>query len=572
MKRFLLFILISGVITSCTEVLDKGPLDEVTEDQYWTTVTDLELYINQFYPSLGRHLAYYQMDNHSDNLQLNSPSSVLNGSRSVPESGGGWEWDNIRDINYFIENAPNVTEGDQADLDQYIGEGYFFRAYFYFQKVQRFGDVPLFDEVLNTDSEGLQAPRDPRNVVVDSILADLDRSIELLREKSQLPANRVNRESALLFKSRVALYEGTWEKYHAGTEFGVEGSDGRQYLQIAAETANLLIESGAYGIYSTGNPDSDYWQLFNQTDLSDNEEVILSVVVDPSMDLGTFSWSYLNGQRSASGSGVTKQLVDSYLDEEGKPISVSDIYQGDTTIVQVVQNRDPRLKQTIWVPGTVRLDYGDSEVIFENPALVGGDATSTGYMVRKGSTTDPDQNAGTSSDELGATDGIIFRYAEALLNYAEAKAELGTLTQADLDKSVNLLRERAGIAPLNINVGHTDPNWNFPDLSPIINEIRRERRVELALEGYRFDDLMRWAAGDLIQGMKLKGARFIRGESFPGIQDRLGDIKVDENRYIWHFKNSVPNGFEFDKTRDYLYPIPTNELTLNENLTQNPGW
>ncbi|HLR32950.1 MAG TPA: RagB/SusD family nutrient uptake outer membrane protein, partial [Fodinibius sp.] len=219
-------------------------------------------------------------------------------------------------------------------------------------------------------------------------------------------------------------------------------------------------------------------------------------------------------------------------------------------------------------------NYQPDPLIFDTPPLEKGgtDMSTTGYMIRKGSTPDPDQNQGSSSSRYGEVDGMVFRYAEVLMNYAEAKAELGTLTQADLDQSINLIRERAGMPPLSINVGFTDPDWNFPDLSPIINEIRRERRIELALEGFRDDDLMRWAAADeIIQGSRWKGAKFIPGVSFPEIEDQISNIPVDENNYIDRYQNAM-SSFGFDASRDYLYPIPTNEISLNDSLTQNPGW
>lgn len=198
--------------------------------------------------------------------------------------------------------------------------------------------------------------------------------------------------------------------------------------------------------------------------------------------------------------------------------------------------------------------------------------TTTGYMVRKGSTVDPTQNTGSSTDRYGKVDGMVFRYAEALLNFAEAKAELGTITQGDLDRSINLIRQRAGMPDLTVEVGFVDPQWDFPSLSPIINEIRRERRVELAFEGFRHDDLMRWRAAHLFQGIRLKGARFIKGVSFPEIEDQISEIPVDDQNYIDRYQAVIPSGFSFDENRDYLFPIPTNELTLNENLDQNPGW
>lgn len=573
MRRIILILFLSNLAFGCTDVLDKGSLDEVTEQTYWTSAADLELNVNQFYPQLGGTINYFTLDVHSDNLQPLSPSEVLDGSRSVPESGGGWGWGNIREINYFLENASNVTEGAQSDIDQYLGEGYFFRAYFYFQKVKRFGAVPWYDEVLNIDSEELYAPREPRNVIVDHIIEDLDAAIERLQDRSQVGANRVNLESALALKSRVALYEGTWEKYHAETVFGVDGSNGEAYLQLAVDASERLINSGNLGLYSTGNPGEDYWQLFNRSDLTGNQEAILVESVDPEVDLGTWNWTYLNGERGR-GTGLTKQLVQSYLDTDGRPISISDEYEGDATLEETVTNRDPRLRQTMWVPGQVQIDNQPDPLIFDFPPLHkgGSDMATTGYMIRKGSTPDPDQNQGSSSSRYGEIDGMVFRYAEVLLNYAEAKAELGTLTQADLDKSINVIRERVGMPPLSINVGYTDPNWNFPDMSPIMNEIRRERRIELALEGFRDDDLLRWAAaGEIIQGNRWKGARFIQGVSFPEIEDQISDIPVDEDNYIDRYQNSM-SSFGFDESRDYLYPLPTNEISLNDNLSQNPGW
>lgn len=579
MKRAILILTLAGSFFGCSpeDVLNKPLLDELSEETYWNSATDLRLFINQFYTSLRGNNTFYNLDSDSDNLKPANPSRVLEGSRGIPSSGGGWYWGNIRELNYFLENAPEAvpgTGGTQAELDHFLGEGYFFRARYYFTLLRDFGDLPIYNKVLNVDSEELYASREPRNEVVDFIIEDLNKAIELMQEKGEVPVGRLTKGAALLLKSRVALYEGTWEKYHAGGPFGVDGSNGENYLQMAVSAAETLIDNGNYEIYSTGNPEEDYYNLFSSDDLSGNEEVILFQEVDPSLNLGTGQWVYLNGLRGGA-TGVTKELVDDYLAMDGLPISISDRYEGDSTLTQTVENRDPRLEQTIWTPGQVQLNTQPDPVIFEVPTLDEGSSSlaTTGYMIRKGSTTDPEQNTGSSTDNYGKTDVIVYRYAEALLNFAEAKAELGTITQEDLDKSINVLRERVGLPPLEINVGFTDPSWDFPDLSPIINEIRRERRIELALEGFRFDDLMRWAAADeIIQGERWKGARFIEGVSFPSIESRLGGIPLDEQNYIDRYQNALPNGFEFDENRDYLSPIPTDELSLNENLEQNPGW
>jgi len=572
MKSIIITFFAGIVLVSCHSVLDKTPLDEITEVTFWNSATDLELYINGFYPMLRGNVNYYNNDNASDNMQPISPNNILDGTRSVPATGGGWGWADIREINYFLANAVDVTEGNQADINHFLGEGHFFRAFLYFAKVKRFGDVPWYDQVLNIDSDELYAPREKRNVIVDNIIADLDKAISMLKNRSEIGATRINKESALLFKSRVALYEGTWEKYHSGTPFGVEGSNGEKYLNLAAEAAEELMNIDGAELFSTGDPASDYFNLFGQDDLSGNSEALLIETVDPTQDLGTWTWTYLNGQRG-QGTGITKSMVQDYLDIHGIPISISDVYQGDETLDQVVENRDPRLNQSMWTPGKVSIS-SDPPVIFEVPPLEKGasDMSTTGYMVRKGSTTDPDQNTGSSTDRYGKVDGMVFRYGEALLNFAEAKAELGTLTQGDLDRSINLLRARSGMPDLTMEVGFVDPAWDFPSLSPILNEIRRERRVELAFEGFRHDDLMRWRAAHIFQGKRLKGSRFIKGVSYPELEDQISGIPVDDNNYIDRYQSDIPNGFSFDENRDYLFPLPTNELTLNENLEQNPGW
>ncbi len=572
MKYITTILIAAFSFVSCHSVLDKTPLDEITEATFWNSAKDLELYINVFYPSLRGNVNYHTLDNNSDNLQPISPNNILDGTRSVPATGGGWGWADIRRVNYFLENAPTVTEGNQADINHFLGEGYFFRAILYFDKVRMFGDVPWYDKVLNIDSEELYAPREPRNVIVDNILADMDQAIALLKTRSGIGDTRLNKESALLFKARVCLYEGTWEKYHAGTPFGVQGSNGDKYLNLAVQAAQELMNMDGVGLFSTGNPQTDYFDLFGMDDLSGVNEALMVETVDPTQDLGTWTWTYLNGQRG-NGTGMTLSLVQDYLDNQGLPIALSNVYQGDETLSEVVENRDPRLNQSMWTPGKVSI-ASNPPVIFRVPPLEkgGSDMSTTGYMIRKGSTTDPEQNTGSSTDNYGKVDGMVFRFGEALLIFAEAKAELGTITQQDLDNSINLLRDRVGMPHLTLDVGFMDPNWDFPELSPLINEIRRERRVELAFEGFRHDDLMRWRAGHIIQGTRPKGAKFILGVSFPEIEDQIRGIAVDENNYIDRYRNVIPNGYSFNENRDYLSPLPTNELTLNSNLVQNPGW
>jgi hypothetical protein len=230
------------------------------------------------------------------------------------------------------------------------------------------------------------------------------------------------------------------------------------------------------------------------------------------------------------------------------------------------------LSQTIFTPGTVISTNRAGnlpDVIFENPDFVNSANPPTGYELYKGHNTDATQQVENSTQGL-----IYFRFGEAMLNFAEAKAELGTITQADIDKSINLLRDRVGMIHLVIGNINNDPDWDFPALSPIINEVRRERRVELACEGFRHDDIFRWAAaGKLILNWKPKGAKLEQWLTlFPA--EILNKHPVNTNGYIEPFLNisSMATGYKFKVNRDYLSPLPSDQLVLNPKLSQNPQW
>src|SRR5690606_14904907 len=254
---------------------------------------------------------------------------------------------------------------------------------------------------------------------------------------------------------------------------------------------------------------------------------------------------------------LTKSLADSYLSIDGKPISVSPLFQGYATLEDEMQNRDPRFRQTISPPDAIwrlREDGGidyfselyddlNTGVQYNSPA---------GYLIRKGY----NPRVIYHVPQYEETPGIIYKYSEVLLNFAEAKAELGTITQSDIDNSINKLRDRVGMPHLMLGSITYDPDWNFPDLSPIINEIRRERRVELATEGLRSLDIRRWAAADeLIVGQRPKG--------FLAAQLDVNPYPVDQNGYLDPYQNQIPNGYGFDVNRDYLDPIPKTQIELN---------
>jgi hypothetical protein len=353
---------------------------------------------------------------------------------------------------------------------------------------------------------------------------------------------------ALALKARICLWEGTYRKY-----FGV--GDETIYLQQATDAAEQIMASGQFDIYSTGNPQSDYYNLFIQDELQGNPEAIM-----PMRYLTTVLTNNFDRQLGEAGDGYSKDFARSFLCTDGKPTSLSSLYKGDNTPDDEATNRDPRYKQQIATRG---FDFLNGDII--TLPRIGTSVTSTGYQPIKGrSSSLAAWNAGQSTFDV-----FIFRYAETLLIEAEAKAELGLCTQTVLDNTINKLRDRVGMPHMIIASLVKDPKSDFPALPVLIDEIRRERRIELGSEGFRFDDMHRWRAGTLINnsetalGMKLTPA--LRAQ-YPA--DQVSNIVVDGNNYI----KVYPGITRTWNDKLYLNPLPIQELTLNPNLKQNPGW
>lgn len=551
---------------SCKKAfLNRYPLDTITEPVFFKTPNDLKIYLNQFY---DRSL-FPIMDKGRGDLTTDiyivegSINQRLQGLRTVA-NGQALNYANVRSINYFFENYQKC-EADFKDYKQYLGEAHFFRAMFYFTLLKGFGDVPWIDKVLNTTSPELYGERTPRNITADHIIEDLDQAALHLSEEKGNGHSRINKWIALMFQSRVALYEGTWEKYHNGTPFGVASANPDKYFNKAIEAANKVMVSGLYDIYSTGKPNADYNDLFGLRDYSANKEVMFWTKMNPA--LGIHSHSKLYRLETPEGYGLTKELADAYLCVDGKPISKSTLFKGYDNLTLEMEGRDPRFAQTIFGPeapwyinpaGTVR-KWQEAYV----KLYTGGTFSSaTGYVRRK------DYNPVTSYHDLNfeETPSIQYRYAEVLLNYIEAKAELGQLTQLDIDKTIKKLRDRIGMPNLLLAGIENDPNWDFPALSPILNEIRRERKIELAMEDFRWDDIARWAAADeLIIGKRPKGAKASQFATKPA-------LPIDVNGFLDPYQSALPAGYEFRPDRDYLNPIQQSQITLNGKLKQNPGW
>ncbi len=559
------------IFNACNDdFLDRTPLDQVGSTDFFKSPADLMTYVNQFYTrSMFPYFREHGGDFGSDNAITNDIDPWLDGTMTLDDARN-INFSNVRAINYFFDNYERVEEkADLEEYQQYLGEAYFFRAMIYFSLLQQYGDIQWYTTTLGTQSPELYDPRTPRNVVADNIIATLDTASLYLTEEKTDGCSRINKWIALLIQSRVALYEGSWEKYHNGTPFGVSNADPDKYFNKVIESTTAIMNSGLYGIYSTGDPASDYHELYILRDYSSNSEVMFWRKFDNLLGKGE---AVFRNQPNHQGEfpydhSYTKELADSYLCTDGKPISVSPLFQGYSSIQVEMQNRDPRLYQTIASPDVPWFIYENGtmqtwgEVVYDLLNTSAQYNSPAGYVNRKGYNPLKIYHV----PQYEETPAIIYKYDEVLLNYAEAKAELGSITQSDIDKTIKLLRDRVGMPNLNLSSITVDPSWSFPDLSPIINEVRRERRVELAAENLRLFDLYRWAAMDeLIVGKRPKG--------FLASQLTVNPYPVDENGFLDPYRDKIPNGYGFDVNRDYLRPIPKDQLILNANLTQNPGW
>lgn len=574
MKKYIFTLLTAISLISCD--LNRLPLDAIAPETFFNTENDLLLYTNSFYNMLPSAEDIYNED--VDNVVKNSLRDELQGTRIIPTSGGGWSWGSLRNINYFLDNSGKCP--DPKAVAKYNGMARFFRAYFYFGMVKRFGDVPWYSHAIEiNDQQMLTKARDPRVMVMDSVLADLDYAIANLDASRQVSV--ITKWTALALKSRIGLYEGTFRKYHP--EFNLAGSD--KFLDASISAGEALQKSG-YTIYKS-TPSTAYQKLF----ASDNaivDEVILAR--DFSDELQVYhNLNYYTMTASYGKPGLEKKLVNSYLMADGSRFTDLKGYE-TMQFYDEVQNRDPRLTQTIRTPGYTRI--GET-----TPLVQEFGATVTGYQLIK-FVSAPKWD--TFNKDI--TDMPIFRYAEVLLNLAEAKAEKGTLTQTDLDATIKLIRDRVGMPNINLTAANTSPDpylaKQYTKVSGsnagVILEIRRERRIELVMENFfRWDDIVRWKEG-LLLTQPYKGMYF----PGPGSYDFDKNGKIDlviyegtkpvvEGAQLLKLGseillengnkggNIVVNGHinkKWDETKDYLYPIPTQELLLNTNLTQNPSW
>ena len=573
--RYMILAVMLLVLTACEDFLTRRPKDELSPDTYFRTETECQLYTNNFYTILPAATDFYQEDD--DYIIPNSLSTKVIGNRVVPTTAGTWNWNMLRQINFFLSRSHQCE--DNAVREKYEAVARFFRAYFYFEKVKRYGDVAWVDEPIDANDKTLYRGRDPRAMVMEHVLDDIDFAIENL--PSGKDVYRVTKWTALALKSRIFLFEGTFRKYH-----GLQGWE--DCLKESAAASLKFINESGYGIYKSGT--TPYQNLFTLAD-SDRSEVILTRAYKQSISLvhdanGAFT------STTSSRNGLAKDVVDMYLMSDGSRFTDKPRYDA-MDFYDEMQNRDPRLAQTIRTPGYTRI--GDTEILAPNMAAV-----TTGYQPVKYVCEKKYDSYQTSENDMP-----VFRAAEVYLNYAEAKAELDQLSQGDLDMSVNKIRARVSMPAINMDQANAEPDpylldktTGYPNVTKsantgVILEIRRERTVELILEGFRYWDIMRWKEGKRFErpfyGMRLDGV----GEydlDRNGTVDFIvyeGDAPATAQGVVYKSLSelNLSSGTEgnivlhgdikrsFDESKDYLYPIPTEDIVLTQGVVkQNPGW
>ena len=599
-----------AMLSSC---LDKFPETALSPETFYSSEIELELATNRFYsellPNPDNSANGVLQDN--DLMYHLSLSAIQKGTRQAETaSWSSGTWKSLRELNYYLEHSSNCK--NEQIRQRYDAVAYFFRALFYFDKVKMYGDMPWYDFVISDkDKTALYKPRDSRGFVMQKVMEDLDKAIEGLPEAwSANSTYRLNKYAALALKSRAALFEGSWRKYHDIPDENYTNAAGETitlsadyFLNLACTAAKEVIKSNKYGLYKgstivKNQPYRDYFVLED----AESKETILSrryVSTDELVIRHGVQFTLKNQRYS-----FTRALAYHYLMADGTAFTSRSGYE-TTPYWEEFKDRDPRMAQTIAAPDY--LAVGSDEKYAENCK----DFDRSGYRPIKYFSDESHDGATTST-----TDYTIFRYAEVLLNYAEAAAELHQADQNLLDESINVIRSRVGMPPLELSKISIDPflasyctdsHLDGPDKGLIL-EIRRERTVELVNEGLRLWDMLRWKEGrQLCPATNTLGKGFI-GIYFPGLGEY--DMNNDGIKDLCIYKGSKPSSdcenmlnvdagkdnslsegdkgylvqfheelYEWEE-KDYLYPIPTSQRQIypvdgqsgESVLTQNPGY
>lgn len=571
-----LFLSAAIACISCEDMLDYQPKDRLSPDTYFKTETDCELWTNNYYTVFPSAEGIYSEP--YDVIVRDVLADEISGVRKPMPTDGNWNWEKLREMNFFLSRASQVE--DESVRLEYEGLTRFFRAYFYFEKVKRYGDVPWVDRPLGSDEEELYKGRDSRESVMEKVMEDVDFAIANLPEVQNV--YRVTRWTARALKSRIALFEGTFRKYH-----GLDGYE--EFLQACVNASEPFL-TGPYSIYTSGS--TPYQDLFTSQDAIETEIILARAYTSAISGMTHDVNGHLTGATMGR-PGMTRNVVNMYLMRDGSRYTDQENY-ATKTFVEECKNRDLRMAQTLRTPGYKRIG-GSKELA---PDL---SRSTTGYQLIKYLTEEK-----YDANKASTNDMPLFRLAEVLLNYAEAKAELGTLKQADLDNTIRPLRVRAGLPDLDMEEANRnpDPYLSSPETGyanvtgankGVILEIRRERTLETPMEGLRYWDIMRWKEGKRfekpIEGLYFPGTGeydldgngsvdvcIYDTEKAPGnsadvLYLKLGsDIVLSEGTSGNVLAHSTQQRI-WNEERDYLYPIPTDDRVLTQGaISQNPGW
>ena len=642
MNKYILYILGLVVFSSCNKMLDLDPLSDVTPEDYFNTENDLATFtINQYkFPTHGNGIGTFANDNHTDNqATANYDNRWVPGMWRVPEFITEYDWTSIRELNYFLEKTlprwnGKKIQGSEENIKHYIGEAYFLRAYAYFDKLKKYGDCPIVDRTFanNVDELRAYAMRKPQNEVARFILSDLDSAILLLKSNPPSGKNRISKHAANLFKSRVALYEGSWLIYHQNTAFvpgGPEWPGKSSYpnftinledeidffltesMSSASEVADqieLVTNTKDNGYNSSENM---YFTMFGTSNLENYTEVLLWRAYNPSLKIShNVPVIISNG---GGNTGFTRAFVDNFLMANGLPIYATNSgYKGDKSIAATKEGRDNRVQLFIKAPGEIRtLETKDgNQNTFGTPNIIDAadNRSVTGYAIKKGlSYLSIENQAG-----LAKTGSIVFRASEAYLNYIEASYLKKNMIDSKSETYWKKIRNRAGVdSDLQKTINSTimteeaKNDWAAFSAGNILTDktlynIRRERRCELLAEGFRYDDLRRWRALDqltttpyIIEGFNLWDNNFenyknTEGKSLLIEPENQGTPNVSsrsESKYLRPYRiNTLSNTQIKDGYRwiyaHYLTPIPAPEFVASavdgnidkSTVYQNPGW
>jgi hypothetical protein len=542
MKNFRFHISIFLVLFFCISCnLNRYPETDLSDISFWRTDDNFKQACNLFYTLVDGEYDIWMDDVRSDFAFNNSrgANEISSGTRLA--SATSKDWDNayimIFNANNILEKAEGSNEA--KNINQWKAEAKFWRAYAYFRLVTRFGDVPLVLKTLDINSPELDGPRVERVKVVQQIFEDLDFAAQNLPGFKTLGAadyGRASKSAALAFKARVALYEGTRQKFH---NYGTSSAN----LSAAIAASNAAMEEGHKLYTATATPYFNQFQYVGEG--FGNSENILSTIygVGESQIIRSHDISSLisNGFYC-----VTRPMVQLYLCTDGLPLDKSPLAENpELSYYSMFKNKDPRMAASIVKPGD---DFNIPDIFPEVPvARIGTGYCPKKYYIPR----DPGWSKNRSYIDVS-----IIRYAEVLLVYAEAKFELdGAISDDDLNKSINLLRDRAGMP-------HLTNQFVTSNGLDMRTEIRRERSVELAQEGFRYDDINRWKIAEEVLSKPMLGAQY-----FPGFG---GGWNVSDDGFLVVQK---ANTRFFNPAKDYLYPVPTKEIALSDGkITQNPGW